>query len=200
MECVSSWWTGWWKSSRNTNSALKLCTLLSTIWTASSPAQHMWNAASCSWSAQLRCWLLREYMFIVLLFACPVQYSPWFVPALWCSNNDWQPWYLLSSRKYEEISPPELNEFVYITDSTYTKKQLIQMEHVFLRVLAFKVAAPTANQFLRLFMSIHSVCANTQNLALVKELNLSLGLGPQRLKIHFSICLNHICIYFSSSM
>ncbi|XP_026228148.1 cyclin-A1 isoform X2 [Anabas testudineus] len=80
---------------------------------------------------------------------------------------------LLIAAKYEEISPPELNEFVYITDSTYTKKQLIQMEHVFLRVLAFKVAAPTANQFLRLFMSIHSVCANTQNLALyVAELSL----------------------------
>ncbi|KAK7925972.1 hypothetical protein WMY93_008282 [Mugilogobius chulae] len=32
--------------------------------------------------------------------------------------------------KYEEIFPPELDEFVYITDSTYTKKQLIRMEHV----------------------------------------------------------------------
>lgn len=77
---------------------------------------------------------------------------------------------LSSSRKYEEISPPELNEFVYITDSTYTKKQLVRMEHVFLRVLAFNMAAPTANQFLRLFMSIHSVCANTENLALVREI------------------------------
>lgn len=70
-------------------------------------------------------------------------------------------------RKYEEIFPPELNEFVYTTDSTYTKKQLVRMEHVFLRVLAFNMAAPTTNQFLHLFMSIHSVCANTENLALV---------------------------------
>ncbi|XP_044079249.1 cyclin-A1 isoform X2 [Siniperca chuatsi] len=80
---------------------------------------------------------------------------------------------LLIAAKYEEIFPPELNEFVYITDSTYTKKQLVRMEHVFLRVLAFKMAAPTINQFLRLFMSIHSVCANTENLALyVAELSL----------------------------
>ncbi|XP_040006597.1 cyclin-A1 isoform X2 [Xiphias gladius] len=80
---------------------------------------------------------------------------------------------LLIASKYEEIFPPELNDFVYITDSTYTKKQLVRMEHVFLRVLAFKMAAPTTNQFLRLFMSIHSVCANTENLALfLAELSL----------------------------
>ncbi|XP_070773673.1 cyclin-A1 [Enoplosus armatus] len=80
---------------------------------------------------------------------------------------------LLIAAKYEEIFPPELNEFVYITDSTYTKKQLVRMEHVFLRVLAFKMAAPTTNQFLRLFMSIHSVCAKMENLALyVAELSL----------------------------
>ena len=76
-------------------------------------------------------------------------------------------------RKYEEIFPPELNEFVYTTDNTYTKKQLVRMEHVFLRVLAFKMAAPTTNQFLRLFMSIHSVCPYTENLALVRRINYS---------------------------
>ncbi|XP_075958308.1 cyclin-A1 [Anarhichas minor] len=80
---------------------------------------------------------------------------------------------LLIAAKYEEIFPPELNEFVHTTDNTYTKKQLVRMEDVFLRVLAFKMAAPTTNQFLRLFMSIHSVCANTKNLALyVAELSL----------------------------
>ncbi|XP_070700160.1 cyclin-A1 [Pempheris klunzingeri] len=80
---------------------------------------------------------------------------------------------LLIAAKFEEIFPPELNEFVYTTDSTYTKKQLVRMEHVFLTVLAFNMAAPTTNQFLQLFMSIHSVCASTENLALyVAELSL----------------------------
>ncbi|XP_040035617.2 cyclin-A1 [Gasterosteus aculeatus] len=80
---------------------------------------------------------------------------------------------LLIAAKYEEISPPELNEFVYTTDNTYTKNQLVQMEHVFLNVLAFKMTAATTNQFLRLFMSIRSVCANTENLALyLAELSL----------------------------
>lgn len=70
-------------------------------------------------------------------------------------------------RKYEEITPPELNEFVYITAGTYTKKQLLRMETILLKILAFKMSAPTTNQFLRLFMSIHSVCSNTGNLAKV---------------------------------
>ncbi|XP_059207424.1 cyclin-A1 isoform X2 [Centropristis striata] len=80
---------------------------------------------------------------------------------------------LLIAAKYEEIYPPELNEFVYTTDSTYTKKQLVRMEHVLLEILTFRLAAPTTNQFLRLFMSVHSVCPSTENLALyVAELSL----------------------------
>ena len=29
--------------------------------------------------------------------------------------------------KYEEIYPPEVGEFVYITDNTYTKKQVCEL-------------------------------------------------------------------------
>ncbi|CAJ1063838.1 cyclin-A1 isoform X3 [Xyrichtys novacula] len=80
---------------------------------------------------------------------------------------------LMIAAKYEEISPPELSEFVYTTDSTYTQTQLIHMERVFLRVLAFRMAAPTVNQFLRLYMSIQPVCPITENLAMyVAELSL----------------------------
>ncbi|XP_071389217.1 cyclin-A1 [Centroberyx affinis] len=80
---------------------------------------------------------------------------------------------VLLAAKYEEIFPPELEEFVYITDNTYTKKQLVRMEHVFLRVLAFNMAVPTTYQFLRQYMSIQSVCSKTDSLALyVAELSL----------------------------
>ncbi|XP_068186542.1 cyclin-A1 [Antennarius striatus] len=80
---------------------------------------------------------------------------------------------LLTAAKYEEISPPELKDFVYITDNTYTKEQLMQMEHIFLKVLAFELMAPTADQFLNIFISIHQVCATTRNLALyITELSL----------------------------
>ncbi|OXB62200.1 hypothetical protein ASZ78_013931 [Callipepla squamata] len=44
---------------------------------------------------------------------------------------------ILLAAKYEEIYPPEVDEFVYITDDTYTKRQLLRMEHLLLKVLAF---------------------------------------------------------------
>ncbi|KZC10100.1 PREDICTED: cyclin-A2 [Dufourea novaeangliae] len=50
--------------------------------------------------------------------------------------------------KYEEIYPPDVGEFVYITDDTYTKKQVLRMEHLILRVLSFDLIAPTPLTFL----------------------------------------------------
>uniref|UniRef100_G1SIX8 Cyclin-A2 n=1 Tax=Oryctolagus cuniculus TaxID=9986 RepID=G1SIX8_RABIT len=50
---------------------------------------------------------------------------------------------MLLASKFEEIYPPEVAEFVYITDDTYTKKQVLRMEHLVLKVLAFDLAAPT---------------------------------------------------------
>jgi len=54
--------------------------------------------------------------------------------------------------KYEEIIPPDISEFVYITDDTYTKKQVLRMEHLLLKVLDFKMSAPTTNWFLSYFL------------------------------------------------
>uniref|UniRef100_A0A8C6NJ52 Cyclin-A2 n=1 Tax=Nothobranchius furzeri TaxID=105023 RepID=A0A8C6NJ52_NOTFU len=41
---------------------------------------------------------------------------------------------MLLASKFEEIYPPEVSEFVYITDDTYTKKQVLKMEHLVLKV------------------------------------------------------------------
>jgi len=49
--------------------------------------------------------------------------------------------------KYEEIYPPDVTEFAYITDDTYTKEQVLRMEHLILKVLSFDVAVPTINWF-----------------------------------------------------
>jgi cyclin A len=54
--------------------------------------------------------------------------------------------------KFEEIYPPDVAEFVYITDDTYTKKQVLRMEHLILKVLSFDVAVPTANCFCERFL------------------------------------------------
>ncbi|XP_011638462.1 cyclin-A2 isoform X1 [Pogonomyrmex barbatus] len=50
--------------------------------------------------------------------------------------------------KYEEIYPPDVGEFVYITDDTYSKTQVIKMENLILRVLSFDLTVPTHLTFL----------------------------------------------------
>lgn len=41
---------------------------------------------------------------------------------------------LFISSKYEEIYPPDIGEFVYITDDSYSKLQILNMEKVILKV------------------------------------------------------------------
>lgn len=41
---------------------------------------------------------------------------------------------LFVSAKYEEIYPPDISEFVYITDDSYTKHQVLNMEKMLLKV------------------------------------------------------------------
>lgn len=67
---------------------------------------------------------------------------------------------LLIAAKFEEIYPPEVCEFVYITDDTYTKKQVLRMEQVVLKVLSFDIAAPTVYYFLQRFAEVNK-CPDT---------------------------------------
>ena len=46
---------------------------------------------------------------------------------------------LLITTKYEEIYPPNLNDFVYITDNAYTKEEILEMESDILCVLDFNL-------------------------------------------------------------
>ncbi|CAG04656.1 unnamed protein product, partial [Tetraodon nigroviridis] len=76
---------------------------------------------------------------------------------------------MLLASKFEEIYPPEVAEFVYITDDTYTKKQVLRMEHLVLKVLSFDLAAPTVNQFLTQYFLHQSVGKQVENLAMVSS-------------------------------
>ena len=50
---------------------------------------------------------------------------------------------------------------MYITDDTYSKKQVLRMEHLVLKVLAFDLAAPTVNRFLTQYF-LHLQPANCE--------------------------------------
>ncbi|XP_068181780.1 cyclin-A2 [Antennarius striatus] len=73
---------------------------------------------------------------------------------------------MLLASKFEEIYPPEVAEFVYITDDTYTKKQVLRMEHLVLKVLSFDLAAPTIIQFLTQYFLHQSVNKQVESLAM----------------------------------
>ena len=69
--------------------------------------------------------------------------------------------------KYEEIYPPDVGEFVYITDDTYNKRQVLRMEHLVLKVLGFDLSGPTANVFLSQMCQWSKSPENVQHLAMV---------------------------------
>jgi len=50
--------------------------------------------------------------------------------------------------KFEEINPPELHDWVYITDKAYTKQDVLDMECTMLTALNFQIVVPTAAAFL----------------------------------------------------
>ncbi|XP_017981155.1 PREDICTED: putative cyclin-A3-1 isoform X1 [Theobroma cacao] len=56
---------------------------------------------------------------------------------------------LIASRKYEEINPPNVEDFCYITDNTYTKDEVVKMEADILKSLKFELGNPTIKTFLR---------------------------------------------------
>lgn len=92
-------------------------------------------------------------------------------------------------RKYEEIYPPEVDEFVYITDDTYTKRQLLRMEHLLLKVLAFDLTVPTTNQFLLQYLRRQGVCIITENLAKVCHVTTKIFGAKLGKKVAFPIIL-----------
>ncbi|CAN1274292.1 Putative cyclin-A3-1 [Linum perenne] len=56
---------------------------------------------------------------------------------------------MLIASKYEEITPPNVDDFCYITDNTYSKDEVVKMEADILKRLKFELGTPTIKTFLR---------------------------------------------------
>ncbi|KAG7032817.1 Cyclin-A1-1, partial [Cucurbita argyrosperma subsp. argyrosperma] len=61
---------------------------------------------------------------------------------------------MMIASKYEEICAPQVEEFCYITDNTYFKEEVLQMESSVLNYLKFEMTAPTPKCFLRRFVRV----------------------------------------------
>jgi cyclin-A len=58
---------------------------------------------------------------------------------------------MLVAAKYEEIYPPSVEDFVYISDNAYSREQVIAEEVKLLNALKFHCTVATSRQFLRRF-------------------------------------------------
>ncbi|XP_062564622.1 G2/mitotic-specific cyclin-A [Armigeres subalbatus] len=68
--------------------------------------------------------------------------------------------------KYEEIYPPDVGEFVYITDDTYTKTQVLRMEQLILKVLGFDLSVPTTLVFTTVYCVMNDVPEKVKNMCM----------------------------------
>lgn len=68
--------------------------------------------------------------------------------------------------KYEEIQPPDASEFAFITDDAYSKRQVLRMEKLLLKVLGFNISVPSSYLFVYKFSEMVSSDENTTFLAM----------------------------------
>lgn len=61
---------------------------------------------------------------------------------------------MLIACKYEEIYPPEVKDFVYITDNAYTKQEIQDMEYLMLKKFDFNVTVISSFRFIERFIRL----------------------------------------------
>ena len=59
---------------------------------------------------------------------------------------------MLIASKYEEIYPPIVSDFVYITDNAYSKDEILKMEERMLKALQYGIHFTSPFRFLERFL------------------------------------------------
>uniref|UniRef100_A0A1A8QHE1 G2/mitotic-specific cyclin-B2 n=4 Tax=Nothobranchius TaxID=28779 RepID=A0A1A8QHE1_9TELE len=72
---------------------------------------------------------------------------------------------MLIACKFEELSPPFAEDFLYICDDAYTREELIAMEASILKTLSFDINIPIPYRFLRRYAKCASAGMDTLTLA-----------------------------------
>lgn len=99
--------------------------------------------------------------------------------------------------KYEEIYPPECNDFVYISASAYSREQILSMEGTILNAVEFNLTVPTSLHFLRRFSKAASSDYPTHTLC---KYLLELALVDMRMNKHYPSVIAAAAVYLARVM
>lgn len=69
---------------------------------------------------------------------------------------------MLIASKYEEIYFPQVQDFVYITDHSYSEEEVRAMERVILKAIGYNLSIPAAIHFLRRYSKLNQVSMGLQ--------------------------------------
>ena len=72
---------------------------------------------------------------------------------------------MMIAGKYEEIYPPGVSDYVYITDHAYTKEELLNMEQDILMKLEYGIYYTSPYRFLERFMYLKDSRDTEKNFA-----------------------------------
>lgn len=72
---------------------------------------------------------------------------------------------LLIAAKFEELYPPQIHDFVHVTDKAYTTEEVIRMEVSMLTALDFVICRPTAVHFMERYQCVNGCSEAHRDLA-----------------------------------
>ncbi len=73
---------------------------------------------------------------------------------------------MLVACKYEEIYAPEVKDFAYITDNSFNREEIMDMEYRMLKTLGFDLNAPSSYRFLQ--MAAAKLCCDPRTVFLAQ--------------------------------
>jgi len=104
---------------------------------------------------------------------------------------------VLAASKYEEVHPPQIEDFLTVTRNLFSRNQIIKMEYILLVSLSFNLSSPSSFQFLEYFL--HFVGADETEMVISYYLLESTLMDP----IFYSLLPSQIAsgvIYLSNLM
>jgi len=101
---------------------------------------------------------------------------------------------MLLAAKYEEIYPPEIRDFIYISANTYTKDDILKMERLVLSSLDFCLTSPSIYSFLRRALQVVDADQQCQHMALYLS---ELAVLDYRMLQYSPSIIGAVCVYLA---